>query len=126
MNIGLLKLLKIILSKISLLKLFFSFIHFPQNFCEYIRMENQDCKNENIEIKYLENMWNNQFLKVKNSLLELEIFFTELEDREIKHRKEKIKKEIEKLFNKPIIVSKDDIDKFEEQEMKKIRPIIRN
>ena len=33
--------------------------------------------------------------------------------------KEKLKKEIEKLFNKPIIVSKDDMDKFEEQEMKK-------
>ena len=30
-----------------------------------------------------------------------------------------------KLLHKPIIVSKDDMDKFEEQEMKKIRPIIR-
>ena len=28
---------------------------------------------------------------------------------------------MEKLFNKPITVSKDDMDKFEEQEMKKIR-----
>ena len=33
---------------------------------------------------------------------------------------------IEKLFNKPIIVSKGDMDKFEEYKMKKIRPIIRN
>ena len=32
-------------------------------------------------------------------------------------------REIEELFCKPIIVSKDDMDKFEEQEMKKIRPI---
>ena len=31
-----------------------------------------------------------------------------------------------KLLHKPIIVSKDDMDKFEEQEIKKIRPIIRN
>ena len=35
-------------------------------------------------------------------------------------------RETEKLFYKPIIVSKDDMDKFEEQEMKKIRPIERN
>ena len=32
-------------------------------------------------------------------------------------------REIEELFYKLIIVSKDDMDKFEEQEMKKIRPI---
>ena len=35
-------------------------------------MKNLDYKNENIERKYSENMRNNQFLKVKNSLLELE------------------------------------------------------
>ena len=40
----------------------------------------------------------------------------DLKDRELKDRKEKIKKEIEKLFNKLIIVFKDDIDKFEEHE----------
>ena len=33
-----------------------------------------------------------------------------MKDRELKDRKEKIKKEIEKLFNKLIIVFKDDID----------------
>ena len=63
---------------------------------------------------------------MKNSLLDLEIFFTELKGIELKDRKDKIKKEIEKLFNKSIIVSKNDIDKFEEQEMKKIRPMIKN
>ena len=47
----------------------------------------------------------------------------ELKGRELKDRKEKIKKEIEKLFNEAIIVSKDDMDKFEEQEMKKIRQL---
>ena len=31
---------------------------------------------------------------------------------------------MEGLFHEPIIVSKDGMDKFEEQEMKKIRPII--
>ena len=48
------------------------------------------------------------------------------EDRESKDRAEKIKIETEELFYKPIFVSKDDMDKFEEQEMKKIRPIKRN
>ena len=72
-------------------------------------------------------MRNNQFLRVKNSLLELEKDFMELTDRELKDNfnfKEKIKREIEELLHKPIYVSKDDMDRFEEQEMKKIRPII--
>ena len=43
-------------------------------------MENFDYKNENIERKYLNNMQNNRFLKVKNSLLELEKDFKELKD----------------------------------------------
>ena len=47
----------------------------------------------------------------------------ELKDRELKDRKEKIRKEIEKVFNEAIIVSKDDMDEFEEQEMKKIRQL---
>ena len=38
-------------------------------------------------------------------------------------REEKIKREI---FCKAIMVSKDDMGKFEEQEMKKVRPIKRN
>lgn len=42
-----------------------------------------------------------------------------------KIEKKKIKTEIEELFHKPIIVSKDNMDKLEEQEMKKMRPIIR-
>ena len=36
-------------------------------------------------------MSNNQFLKVRNSLLELEKDFMELTDRELKDREEKIK-----------------------------------
>lgn len=35
-------------------------------------MENPNNKNENTEIKYLNNIQKNQFLKSKNSLLELE------------------------------------------------------
>ena len=35
-------------------------------------MENPNYKNENIERKYLNNMRKNQFLKIRNSLLELE------------------------------------------------------
>ena len=44
----------------------------------------------------------------------------------MKDKEEKFKREIEELFYKPIVVSKDDLDKFEEQEMKKIRQIKRN
>ena len=62
-------------------------------------MENWDYKNENNEKNYLENMQNSEYLKVKNSLLELEKGFTELKDIELKYWKEKNKKEIEKLFN---------------------------
>ena len=43
-------------------------------------MENPHCKNENIERKYF--MRKNQFLKVKNSVLELGKYFIELKDRE--------------------------------------------
>ena len=55
--------------------LFFGFINFSKHFCEYITMENKDYKNEDIGRKYLQNMRNSQILKVKNSLLKLQIFF---------------------------------------------------
>ena len=64
-----------------------------------------------------------RFLKVKNSLLELEKYFIELKGGELKDRDIEIKREIEELFFKPIIVSIDDMGKFEEKELKKIRPI---
>ena len=38
-----------------------------------------------------------------------------MKDRELKDREVKIKREIEELFLKPIIVSIDDIDKFEQK-----------
>ena len=41
----------------------------------------------------------------------------------MKDREVKIKREIEELFFKQIMVSIDDIDKLEQKEMKKIRPI---
>ena len=67
-------------------------MNFWKNFRKYIRMENRNYKNELIERKYLENMLNNQFWRVKDSLSELENFFTELKDIELKDRKEKRKK----------------------------------
>ena len=63
-------------------------------------------------------MRNYQYLKVKNSLLELEKDFIDLKDIELKDRVIKIKKEIEKE-----IVSIEAMDRFEEEEMKKLRPI---
>ena len=61
-------------------------------------MENPNHKNENTEKKYLKILRMKQFLKVKNSLLELEKYFVELKDIELKDRELKIKGEIEKLF----------------------------
>ena len=57
-------------------------------------MENRSYENENIARKYLSNMRRNKFLKVNNSLVELEKDFIELKDRELKDREEKIKREI--------------------------------
>ena len=78
-------------------------------------MEKLNYKSPNIERKYLKNMQKNQFLKVKNSLLESEKYFIELKDTELKDREVKIKRKIEELFFKPIIVSIDDMDKFEQK-----------
>ena len=85
-------------------------------------MENPNYKNENIETKYLNKMRKNQFLRVKNILLELEKDFIKLKYRELKDREKNSKRDRRAIF-KPIIVSIDDMDKLEEKGMKKIRPI---
>ena len=71
-------------------------------------------------------MLNNQFVKVKNSFLELEKGFKELKDKELKDRKEKIKGETEKIFHQSIVVSKYNLNMCEEQEMRKIKPVKKN
>ena len=62
-------------------------------------------------------------LKVNNILLELENDFVELKHRELKDSDVKIKRDIEELFFKANVECIDDMDKFEQKEMKKIRPI---
>ena len=74
-----------------------------------------------MERKYLQ-MQRNQFLKVKNSLSELEKDFIELKYIELKDVEVKIKREINELFFKPIIVSIvsiDDMDRFEKKKTRK-------
>ena len=61
-------------------------------------MKNSNHKNENTEKKNLKILRMKQFLKVKNGLLELEKYFVELKDIELKDRELKIKGEIEELF----------------------------
>ena len=51
-------------------------------------MENSNYENKNIETKYLNNLQKNHFLKVKNSLLELEQDFIEFKDRTKRKRSE--------------------------------------
>ena len=60
-------------------------------------MEKLNYKDRNMERKYLK-MWENQFLKVRNSLLELEKDFIELKDIELKDIEVKIKREIKEFF----------------------------
>ena len=86
-------------------------------------MENLNYAKKYIEIKYFKNVRKNQFLKIKNSILELEKYFIELKDRELKDRVIKFKREIKELFFKLVILSIDDMDKFGQKEMKKIRSI---
>ena len=45
-----------------------------------IRMENLKYQSKNTEKKYLNNLQETQFLKVKNSLLQLEKYFIELKE----------------------------------------------
>ena len=61
-------------------------------------MKNSNHKNENTEKKNLKILRMKQFLKVKNGLLELEKYFVELKDIELKDRELKIKGEIESYF----------------------------
>ena len=68
----------------------------------------QVIKTKKIEKKYLNNIQENQFLKVKNSLLELEKYFIELKGRELNDIEAQGKREIKYLFFKLIIVSTED------------------
>ena len=72
--------------------------------------------------KYLKKQ-KKHFLNVKNNLFELEKYFIELKDKELKGREANIKRRVEELLFKLIIVSIDDMEKFEQKEMKKIRLI---
>ena len=78
-------------------------------------MENLNYKSKNSEKKIFKIMIKNQFLKVKNCLLELEKDFVALKGSESKDREVKIKREIEESFFKPIIVFTDDLDTFEQK-----------
>ena len=78
-------------------------------------MENLKHKNENSQRKYLNNMEKNPFLKVMNCILEFEKYFMESRNRELKDREVKIKREIEELFLEPIVVSKDNMNRFEKK-----------
>ena len=84
-------------------------------------MENPNYKNENTERKYLNTMRRNQFLKVKNGILELEIDFIELRDMEFKDGEVKIKWEIEELFFKSIIVFVDEMDRIKKKRNEEIK-----
>ena len=57
-------------------------------------MEHPNYNNENVKIKYLNNMRKNQFLIFKNSVLKLGKYFIVLKDKELNDRELNIKREI--------------------------------
>ena len=61
-------------------------------------MENLEYKNENSDKIFLNNMRKNQFLKVKNSLLQFEKYFMELKDSELKGRSKIQKRDRRTIF----------------------------
>ena len=79
-------------------------------------MKDLNYKNENTEIKYLNNVRENRFLKLKNNLLDLKDFI-ELKNRESKDREVKIQRKIEELFFKQITASIYDKDRFEQKDI---------
>ena len=74
-----------------------------------------DYKDERIEREIFKKYAKQPILKVKDSLLELEKDFIDLKDMELKDREIEIKKEIEELLIKPIIVSIVAVDRFEKK-----------
>ena len=88
-------------------------------------MENSNYKNKNLETKYLNNIPKYRLLKVNNSILEFEKDLIELKYRELKDMEVKIKT-ARKIIFKPILVSIDDVDKFEQKQLKKRRTIKNN
>ena len=79
-------------------------------------MNDSNYKNENTEIKYLNNVRENRFLKLKNNLLDLKDFI-ELKNRESKDREVKIQRKIEELFFKQITASIYDKHRFERKDI---------
>ena len=82
-------------------------------------MENSNYKNENTE----RNQLKEPIFKRKEQSFRIRKRFYRIGRQEIKRDRIKIKREIEELYFKPIIVSVDDVNKFEEKEMKNIGPI---
>ena len=74
-------------------------------------MECRNYKNENTERKYLSITQKNQFLKVKNGLLELEKYLMDLKGIELKDRDMRIKRNTRTFF-KLIFVFIEDMNRF--------------
>ena len=86
-------------------------------------MENLDYKKKNIKRIYLKKFLQKKpIFNSKKYSFRIRKKLIELKDRELKDREVKIKREIEELFFKPIIVSTDKMDMFEQKEMKKVKP----
>ena len=82
-------------------------------FCNIYKDGNRTIKIKVLTKKYLRNKLSNLFLKVQNSLLEIEKDFIEFNDIELKDSETKIKREIGKLFFKTHNITLDDMYRSE-------------
>ena len=89
------------------------FFFISKKFCNIYKDGNWTIKIKVLTKKYLRNKLSNLFLKVQNSLLEIEKDFIEFNDIELKDSETKIKREIGKLFFKPHNINLDDMYRSE-------------
>ena len=100
----------------------FSFQNFEHFFEIYIRVENlkqPNYKKQSIETKYLNNTQKKHILKGKEQLFRIRKRFYRIKRWRIKTQRTKKYKRNRRLFFKPIIVTIDNMDRFEQKEMKK-------
>ena len=89
-------------------------------------MNQLEHKNEYIELEQSNNTQKPpEFSRLRIAFQNQKIILKELNNRELRDRELKLRKEIEELFFKPTNVSSDEMYNFEEKEIMKSRPFVK-
>ena len=89
-------------------------------------MNQLEHKNEYIELEQSNNTQKTpEFSRLRIAFQNQKIILKELNNRELRDRELKLRKEIEELFFKPTNVSSDEMYNFEEKEIMKSRPFVK-